>query len=55
MTVLIQIGELTKKYHRGNRAVTVLRTLNLEVHQESIIGLMESSGSDKSTLLNLID
>jgi putative ABC transport system ATP-binding protein len=45
---------VTKTYHRGDEALTVLDRLDLEVPTGSFEALMGPSGSGKSTLLNLI-
>lgn len=52
--VLIRCHELTKHYKKGNRLVTPLEGMDLEVKRGEFLALMGPSGSGKTTLLNLI-
>ena len=45
---------LTKSYVKGDRAITPLQALDLEVPEGDFLALMGPSGSGKTTLLNLI-
>lgn len=51
---MIQLRELSKHYGDGATRVDALRSLNLDIHAGSVVGLLGPSGSGKSTLLNLI-
>ena len=54
MPTLISISNLVKTYQRANQLVPVLLNINLEIAEGDYVSLMGPSGSDKSTLLNLI-
>ncbi len=51
---LIEVRELTKQYHKGGETITPLDAVSLSIEQGEFISLMGSSGTGKSTLLNLI-
>lgn len=51
---LIRCHGLTKHYRKGQRTVTPLDALDLNVPQGEFLALMGPSGSGKTTLLNLI-
>jgi len=51
---LVQIQNLTKQYHKGGETITPLDQVSLEIEQGEFLSLMGSSGTGKSTLLNLI-
>lgn len=51
---LITMKGLTKTFRRDGVEITVLRGIDLVVHQGDFISLMGPSGSGKSTLLNII-
>jgi putative ABC transport system ATP-binding protein len=52
--ILIRCRNLTKHYKKGNRVVTPLEGLDLEVKRGEFLALMGPSGSGKTTLLNLM-
>ena len=52
--LMIRMTDLTKVYHIGNGALTVLKHINLEVQAGEFIAFMGKSGSGKSSLLHLI-
>jgi len=51
---IVEIKNVSKSYHRGNRTVPVLVDINLDIPEGEFWALMGPSGSGKSTLLNLI-
>lgn len=51
---LIEINHVTKRYHKGGETITPLDQVDLTVQQGEFLSLMGSSGTGKSTLLNLI-
>jgi putative ABC transport system ATP-binding protein len=51
---LVEIRNVTKQYRRGDRTITPLKDVSLDVNPGDFVSLMGASGSGKSTLLNLI-
>jgi len=51
---LIEIIDVTKRYHKGGETITPLDGVSLGIEQGEFISLMGASGTGKSTLLNLI-
>ncbi len=51
---LIEIQGLTKKYTLRGKELTVLRELDLAIHEGDRIAIMGASGAGKSTLLQII-
>jgi len=51
---LIEIKNVTKVYRKGDETITPLDNVSLDIEQGDFISLMGSSGTGKSTLLNLI-
>jgi putative ABC transport system ATP-binding protein len=51
---LVEIRNVTKQYRRGDRTITPLKDVSLDVNKGDFVSLMGASGSGKSTLLNLI-
>ena len=51
---LIEIKNVTKRYHKGDETITPLEGVSLNIEQGEFISLMGASGTGKSTLLNLI-
>ena len=52
--VKVRVEGLVRSFGSGNRAVNVLRGLDLTAHDGELIALFGPSGSGKTTLLNLI-
>jgi putative ABC transport system ATP-binding protein len=50
----IRLHRLTKSYGTGERAVHVLRSVELTIEPGEMVSIMGSSGSGKSTLLNVL-
>lgn len=51
---LVQVRNLTKRFHKGDETITPLLEVNLDIEQGEFVVLMGPSGTGKSTLLNLI-
>ena len=51
---MINISKLNKYYHVGSRPLHVLKDLDFEVQAGEMIAVMGSSGSGKSTMLNIL-
>ena len=51
---LIEINNLTKRFTKGGTTITPLEGVSLAVERGEFLSLMGSSGTGKSTLLNLI-
>ena len=51
---LLRLRNVSRTFHTGDVAVTVLRDVNLEVPRGQIMVIVGPSGSGKSTLLNII-
>ena len=54
MTLAAEIIELHKHYHLGAVTVHALRGVSLEIPRADFVAIMGSSGSGKSTMLNLL-
>ncbi len=51
---LVEIHDVTKRYHKGGETITPLDCVSLNVEKGEFVSLMGASGTGKSTLLNLI-
>ncbi|MBN2426555.1 MAG: ABC transporter ATP-binding protein [Calditrichaceae bacterium] len=51
---LVALKQVTKDYQMGELSVTALKSINLEIKEQSFISFVGPSGSGKTTLLNLI-
>jgi putative ABC transport system ATP-binding protein len=51
---LVEVRNVTKRYHKGGETITPLDDVSLDVEDGEFISLMGASGTGKSTLLNLI-
>ena len=51
---LVEIHNVSKHFHKGGETITPLDTVSLSLEEGDFLSLMGSSGTGKSTLLNLI-
>jgi putative ABC transport system ATP-binding protein len=51
---LLEVRNVTKRYHKGGEAITPLDDVSLDVERGEFVSLMGASGTGKSTLLNLV-
>jgi putative ABC transport system ATP-binding protein len=51
---LIELRQVTKEYCKGDRKITPLRDITLDVERGAFVSFMGASGSGKTTMLNLI-
>jgi putative ABC transport system ATP-binding protein len=51
---LVELRNVTKRYHKGGETITPLDDISLDVEEGEFLSLMGASGTGKSTLLNLI-
>jgi putative ABC transport system ATP-binding protein len=51
---LVELRDVTKRYHKGDETITPLDSVTLDIDEGEFVSLMGSSGTGKSTLLNLI-
>lgn len=54
MQAIIQLEDIKKDYYLGKEPVTVLKGIDLSIHQNEYVALMGPSGSGKSTLMNIL-
>lgn len=51
---IIKVNELVKVYKNGKIEVKALKGINFEVHKGEFVAIMGSSGSGKSTMMNIL-
>lgn len=54
MNKILEIKNLSKKYHTKDGEILAIQDINIEVEEGDFIALVGSSGCGKSTLLNII-
>lgn len=52
---LIKIQNMTKEFTQGDKIITALRDINLDIHKGEIFGIIGLSGAGKSTLVRCIN
>lgn len=53
-TKLIELKQIVKTYYSGAQSFTALKGINLSIHDNELIAIIGSSGSGKSTMLNIL-
>lgn len=51
---MIYFDRITKSYQVGEHSLQVLKNVNLEIEKGELVSIMGSSGSGKSTMLNIL-
>ncbi|GAA6151009.1 ABC transporter ATP-binding protein [Pseudoteredinibacter isoporae] len=51
---VIELNALNKIYQTGDLKVEALKSISLQVHQNEFVAVMGSSGSGKSTMMNIL-
>ena len=51
---MIYLKNIVKSYQTGNHPINVLKKVNLEIEKGELVSIMGSSGSGKSTMLNIL-
>jgi len=51
---VLSCANVSKHYGQGNLAVSVLRSINIQIHAGERVAIVGASGSGKSTLLNIL-
>lgn len=51
---MIYLNSITKSYKTGSHSLRVLKNVDLEIEKGELVSIMGSSGSGKSTMLNIL-
>jgi macrolide transport system ATP-binding/permease protein len=51
---IISLRGLTRQFQTGAETVTVLKDVDLDIHQRELVAIIGQSGSGKSTLMNIL-
>ena len=52
--VVVQLRDIRKTYNPGGLAVHVLKGISFSIHRGQFVGIVGTSGSGKSTMLNIL-
>ena len=52
--VVVQLRDIRKTYNPGGLAVPVLKGISFSIHRGQFVGIVGTSGSGKSTMLNIL-
>ena len=53
MSVILKVDNLNMNYQSGGKSLSVLQSINIEVHEGETISITGPSGSGKTTLMGL--
>jgi putative ABC transport system ATP-binding protein len=51
---IIEVSQLRKDFHVGDVTVHALKGINIDIHEGDFVAIMGTSGSGKSTMLNIL-
>jgi putative ABC transport system ATP-binding protein len=51
---IIEVSQLRKDFHVGDVTVHALKGVNIDIHEGDFVAIMGTSGSGKSTMLNIL-
>jgi len=51
---ILQLSNVCKRVSVGSQSITILKNINLEIHEGSMVAIVGPSGSGKSTLMNIL-
>ena len=54
MAALIEFQKVSKIYHMGDSVVTAANEISMQIHKGEFVAIVGSSGSGKSTCMNII-
>lgn len=54
MTAIIKLDQVTRQFQNGDEVVTALNDISLSIHQNEFVAFMGTSGSGKSTMMNIL-
>ena len=54
MTAIIKLDQVTRQFQNGDEIVTALNDISLSIHQNEFVAFMGTSGSGKSTMMNIL-
>jgi putative ABC transport system ATP-binding protein len=54
LTAIIKLDQVTRQFQNGDEVVTALNDISLSIHQNEFVAFMGTSGSGKSTMMNIL-